>query len=598
MKAEKSTDSSLAIVILGFVLVVSAIVMFTQQQYFSLLAMILTIIVYALGFTLIMLPEIIAQPNGGIRKIRLVAVLFFALIITIFEGIFDLSGKVGFTVSVAANYAMPILLASVIAAVAVALISKKVKRDRPAIFYILAAVAFIMLFLFLYLIARTYWGISDSLLIIFEGTKLFLHGANPYVQNYGSYLASHAIPPTYYINGTCECSYIYPALSFLAFLPIAFANVKTPEILISISVFLEICVGFLVYSRMSKRSFISVLALFLWFTIALYGATNGVLEILAIPLLALLAFLYRDRAYVSGLLLGIAASLQQLAWVIIPFMLVFMYSERGGKHAIKIAVFAALVFILLNSYFIYSKPSIILDNFLIPEGSLEYGSLTITQLFLGFYNSIRISYTIVEISVFAALLALLYTYPRRLINLTMCAPVLCMLASPRNGIEYVAPFLPLMVVIVIDRPKKMIRNDANSAMPAVLIMLALFLTCAASVIYGHLAYQKSNTLSITDVSGTMMGNGYVFSVVVHNSGTVPTKVALYYTSRNPNFHVKLITPYFYMDNPVPSTVIGPGSNATLFGQLPYQVSNTTLLYLQASSSKYDVTKIMSVNSIK
>lgn len=597
MKAKKSIDSSLAVVILGFALVASAIVMFTQQQYFSLLAMVLVIVVYLLGFTLIILPDILTLPNGAFRKRRLMAVLLFALIITIFEGIFDLSGKTGFTVQIVVTYAAPIMLASAIAATTLALISKKVKQKNSIGFYLLAAVAIIALFLFLSIIARTYWTAGDALLIIFEGTKLFLHGANPYAQNYGSYLASYAIPPTYYINGTCACSYIYPALSFLAFLPVALSNVKTPGIFILISVFLEICVGFLVYSRMSKRSFISVLVVFLWFTLALYGATAAVLPILSISLLALLAFLYRDNAYVAGLLLGLAASLQQLAWVLMPFMLVFIYSERGGKHLIKIAAFAALAFIVFNGYFIYLKPSIILNNFLIPEGSLEYSGLTITQLFLGFYHSIRIIYTMVEISVFSALLALLYLYPRRLINLTMSAPVLYMLASPRNSVEYIVMFMPLTAVMVASRPKKLIRKDADSAMPAVLIALALLAICAAGLIYGHLAYQKSNTLSIVSASGSEIGNGYVFSVVVHNNGTVPTKVALYYTSRNPNFHVKLITPYFYMDGSVPSVVIAPKSNATIFGQLPYQVSNATLLYLQASSSKYDVTEIVSANSI-
>ena len=597
MKAKKSIDSSLAVVILGFALVAFAIVMFTQQQYFSLLAMVLTIVTYLLGFMLIALPDILALPNGAFRKRRLVAVLLFVLLITIFEGIFDLSGKTGFTVQVVVTYAAPIILASATAALTIALISKKIKQKNSAGFYFLAAVAIIALFLFLSFIASAYWKVGDNLLIIFEGTKLFLHGINPYAQNYGSYLSSYATPPTYHINGTCACSYIYPALSFIAFLPIALSNVKTPGIFILISVFLEICVGFLLYSRISKGLFISVLALFAWFTLTLYGATNAVLPILSVSILALLAFLYRDKAYVAGLLLGLAASLQQLAWVLIPFMLVFIYSERGGKHLIKILAFAALAFVVFNGYFIYLKPSIILNNFLIPEGSLEYSGLTITQLFLGFYHSIRIIYTMVEISVFSALLALLYLYPKRLVNLTVCAPVLCILASPRNSIEYIAMFMPLTAVMVATRPEKMIRKDVDSAMPAVLIVLALLAICAAGLIYGHLAYQRSNTLSIVSASGSEIGNGYVFFVVVHNNGTVPTKVALYYTSRNPNFHVKLITPYFYMDGSVPSVVIAPKSNATIFGQLPYQVSHATLLYLQASSSKYDVTEIVSANSI-
>lgn len=595
MPTAKADDRnrSLVAIISGLVLISASLVLSTQQQYFSLPAAAATLALYIIGATVLTFPGLLVLRKGRTERFRAmpsIAICAVAIAVSALVGYFDLSTRVGLPLNRILGFVTPIVFAALVPTIAIVYVFRR--QRRSSLFYAMACIILLASAVFSYSIVKAYWSGTDEVLFTYLASHLFFSGANPYAFNFSHYLSSYAVAPTYYANGTCECTYMYPAFGFIVFSFIPALGISNLHAFVLLTVILYMLIAGLLYVKVARRSAIGAVAIFLWLLLAFYSTPAGITKIVSTSFLLLLAYLLREKACLSGILLGLAVSMQQLAWLALPFLLMLVYMEYGRRHALKVLAPAVIVFALANIYFIVLSPGATLRALALPLTSrLEYTGLTIMQALARFYPVAEPAGTLMAVSVAAALLALMYKYPSRLINIGVSAPAIILLFTTRNVLSYAVAYAPLFIAANYSTVRPM-RTDAKNARPAAYTLIMLAAVLAATAFYNHHAYLQGDRLTIAGVSGSRFGNGYVFSVVVHNNGHSPERVGLYYTSRNPNYNNRLVGPYFTAESMVPSVVVPAGGNGTMFGQIPYNVTDSTSIYIQVSSNSYDGSEVI------
>jgi uncharacterized membrane protein len=140
----------------------------------------------------------------------------------------------------------------------------------------------------------------------------------------------------------------YPALAFLALVPLAWAGLPT------VLPFYLLCLALLaVIGLRSVRRDLRwwVALLFLADLPVLNSTLAGDLDVFYI-LLVFLAWLWWERWWVSAILMGLALASKQIAWFYLPFYLIFIYQRRGFRDAINRLGLAGLLFVAINLPFI------------------------------------------------------------------------------------------------------------------------------------------------------------------------------------------------------------------------------------------------------
>ena len=171
---------------------------------------------------------------------------------------------------------------------------------------------------------------SDKSVYQYYASSLALHGTNPYTANMVPALARSATIPTVLANGTIENAYNYPAFSLvptmLALLILHNTSNFYPFILIM--AIMGVTAALCVYYKSNYNISLLLPITALIFTNYLVSAINAYLAVTFL----FFAYMLRRRTSVYGLLLGLAASTHQLAWVAIPFFLVLVLREEGKRQ--------------------------------------------------------------------------------------------------------------------------------------------------------------------------------------------------------------------------------------------------------------------------
>jgi uncharacterized membrane protein len=140
----------------------------------------------------------------------------------------------------------------------------------------------------------------------------------------------------------------YPALSFLALVPLVWAGLPTMLPFYLLCLVALAAIG-LRYTRRDLRWWVALL--FLADLPVLNSVLAGDLDMFFI-LLVLLAWLFWERWWVSAVLFGLAIATKQNAWFFLPFYLLFVYQRRGVRDALMRAGLALLLFLAVNLPFI------------------------------------------------------------------------------------------------------------------------------------------------------------------------------------------------------------------------------------------------------
>ena len=163
------------------------------------------------------------------------------------------------------------------------------------------------------------------------------------------------------------------------------------------------------------------------------------------------AWLARDRRWASALLLGIACSIKQTAWIAAPFYLIYVWRTRGRNEALRRASIVAGIFAMINLPWIAASPGAWLSSVLLPVSLplLPDGSGVIGLSVTGILPLLPPrAYSLLELAAFGAVLVWYWrSWPRyRFAGLVL--PLLPLVFAWRSSERYFV-LLPLAAVLAL-----------------------------------------------------------------------------------------------------------------------------------------------------
>ncbi len=331
---------------------------------------------------------------------------------------------------------------------------------------------------------------TDEMAFDYFAASLLLHGINPYAANFSFAVSASGVWPTQYLNGTCECRYIYPPLAFVSLAPFALAittyqNFLPVDLAATAAILLAV---FVFLFRNRKNDITLMLPVFVIALSAFFLAPWGFVKYLAMAV-ALLAYVLRKRAFAYPVLMGIAASLHEIAWVVVPFFLLSTAMEDGVKRALEVALVTLVVFLATVSVFFIASPSAMLTD-LHSVTNMGVG-VTLMQFLISFYP---LSYDSISLFPFIvyALMVIAYASNSRYRAVMCVAATVMFFFWIYSDASYTIAFMPLLIYIIAEKEdgipagKEILPRTRIPYLPILAALVAILLI--AAIIQGHEAY--------------------------------------------------------------------------------------------------------------
>jgi uncharacterized membrane protein len=458
---------------------------------------------------------------------------------------------------------------------------------------------------FMYSFRSVNWNGIDELAYNYYASYLFVHGTNPYLASMQPILQQRNIFPTVQLNGTFEYKYDYPAFSFLPYVFMPLFNMSNFFTFILIVTFLTVFVAYFIYYKSGFNKLV-LIPIGVWFfiTYTLVGTSN---QYLAVSVLFLIAYVERRRFLLSGVLLGLSASIIQLVWFAIPFFYILVYRESGSRGLFKCVGATLILALVVNSYFILVSPSAFISNSFAIFGlnKLVFFGPNIVQFILAYYPVASWYSAVISITTLLALFVLFYLYTDTLRPLIAVGPIMIFFLAWRNISIYGLPFIPVIIAIYYVGEKDRVTDILKSKKPIFYSFAAMAVVFVLIAILIHGPYLNRNLLQIGNITPIIYGqqgpvaNGRPtitgpyglggIKIYVSNNAGFAQPVSFYVISRNPNGNNYLLGSLLNV------TLQGHSSyNYTLQYQLPL-VNSSTKLYIFAFSQYYITSKRYQLN---
>jgi hypothetical protein len=152
-----------------------------------------------------------------------------------------------------------------------------------------------------------------------------------------------------------ESRYGYPAGSFLILIPFLLVGVQDIRIIFSFLVFVSIAI--VIWLIRGDRRIILILALLVsleLFSIIAMGDTN----VLQFPFLLLGWVLWKKQWQASAVMMGLAITIKQVAWVYMLFYLILILRETGMKRFLQTLGISGSIFLIFNLPFAALNPDL------------------------------------------------------------------------------------------------------------------------------------------------------------------------------------------------------------------------------------------------
>ncbi len=495
-----------------------------------------------------------------------------------------LMGIVLFFILIIFRYLGSAVIVSIVGIMVFGHFSKKMKSHR---LYALLFAGIVITSIFTCALVLRAWGPAwrgvDEITYGYYASYFVLHGKDPYTMNMAPSLNQYGTPATIQLNGTVEGAYNYPALSLLPMILLSLLNIYGYVNVAMIAAFITIAISFFIYHK-SKYNSALLLPLVAWL-FASFDTVPTINQYLAVGVFLVLAYMLRKRTLLYGVLLGLAASVNQLAWFAIPFFLVLTLREEGRKRALQALAMALIVFLLINGYFILQNPKAFIVDVLGVFGTSKLlpGGPNIAQLFISSYGVPLWVPAAITAVTFITFLALFYLYTATLRPMIAIVPIFIFFLSWRNLEYYGLAFIPLMLVLCYCAEKEKIRDALRGKRYLIAALAAVTLLSLGIVAYGHAVYAREDTLSITHMAPLLEGSNGTYTinairVSVANNGNSYEQVSFLYVFNKGN------SGNYTLD---PSPAISPHTmqNYTLDYTIR-NVTNSSKIYVMAFSKDY------------
>jgi hypothetical protein len=407
-------------------------------------------------------------------------------------------------------------------------------------------------------------GLNDAAFTTYYADRVLLAGHNPYSDflNTGLYGAfqNHTINSvTFRTDGTVGGRTIgYPPLYLLLFLPFAAVSPTIQQFSSSLlyqeaifALALLAVIGYIGGVRGSGRSAMIALLLVIPF---LFFSLISFVDMIVIAAL-LIAFFFPEKWY-FGAALGIAASMQQLAWIPVLMLLLYTIMRSKQARAVRdIAVFGITV-LAINIYPLALGPAGYIGKLLSQLGSVLPTSLSPFGILIVRYFDIPLPYfrALFYLGLGISVVLFLLLGKKRNFAILSLVPFLFL---DFGRIEYYAVFVVLGAVVAILESSK--RPTVQAPMIdrriAYAALCILGLSAVLVVAVGHMHYAHSFGVYVSGQSATQ-SNSLGYSGLLHiGNFTGPLRVLLYSFSGNLSLTQVSVTNYSI-------TVSGPGGSTT------------------------------------
>ena len=295
---------------------------------------------------------------------------------------------------------------------------------------------------------------TDEAAFVQAAAQLLVHGHNPYGVNLGWALQKFGVQPssyTYMTTGHLITQLNYPALSFLpeaALIGLGLSSQATTWVCAG-----SLAISGLVLFAAVPRPYRPLGALLLGLDAYFDGAASGLIftQMMLFIVIAVVTWngsvrrLPGWRGWTSPVALGLAISVQQTSWFLLPCFLVAVYQEArlvGARPWTTLLRYGALVggvVLLVNGPFIVMGPMVWIEGVLTP---MRLSLMPLGQGFIGLTTYMGIGggnlslYTVTSLIVLATLLLLLAFEYRRTRLLVPLTPAIVLWFTTRSLEEY------------------------------------------------------------------------------------------------------------------------------------------------------------------
>ncbi|WP_110641478.1 glycosyltransferase 87 family protein [Thermoplasma sp. Kam2015] len=381
---------------------------------------------------------------------------------------------------------------------------------------------------------------TDELALDYYAALMILHGMNPYSAHVmsGAFKSLHF--PLYMTTPMATGGYVenfsYPVLAAIMFMPSVIMHFPPTLVILSFTIAIYLMVAIYFFRRKMVVSSILSIAI-LAVNINIINFADG-----SVPDAAWAAFLTAsimliEKPRYSALLYGLSTSIKQIPWIILPFLLYFVYRERGIRNAVEYLLISAGVFIITNISFIISNPHSFISSILSPETAQLIGvgqGISIISI-AGYYSLEPLYFTIMFVF---SILFFLFIYIRHFETMKytfLIFPLLIFFFNFRDLYNYLI-FWPFMAFAFLPYLKGRNANKSfRIGLKRIMTYSMVFIAVAAII---AVPMHEHSQFSISSVSNINRTSYYVIGMNVNVS----------YTGEHPIPLEFRFLPYGYLGN--------------------------------------------------
>jgi uncharacterized membrane protein len=425
------------------------------------------------------------------------------------------------------------------------LIVRKYKGKFRLIGFGLIIFAIIVVFVFYF--GGTFYKvvINDAEYLAFRSAQDLLQGKNPYVQNYTSglyqsFLNNNVSSVTLTTSGSIVGTMTYPPLYFITTVPFylisgTLSRFAVNGLLGEDAIYFLIMVASIAYFS-GKLENKKILGLILILPFMVFDVISPAVMLIIAALV--IAYFSMDEWY-FGLLLGIAASIQQLAWLPVILLFAYKYHNSGFRKTLKDLAISLATFLAISAYFLLSAPIIYLKSLFLSVGGsfIPTGLGPIGLLLMKSFNIPLAYFPVIFYSTFLlGAIAFLKLNDKRMIGIFSLLPFF-FLNYARS--EYYVLFISLSIVLFAIDSNKPIKRKLGTEY--LVLGACIALAIIALIAYGHIQYIHAVGISVTGASTTYTSNSLEYSARLSRQATVAGNftAVLYF------FHGNYTEPYIY-----------------------------------------------------